>query len=60
MKLQDRIKAIADVKDAYWDSHQNRLVIYYSDSLDKVKILVADAIARANLQSAVDKITFIS
>lgn len=60
MKFTDRIKTVAGVEDARWDSCQNRLVVYYVGSLDKVKILVADAIAKAGLLRAVDKITFIS
>jgi len=60
MKIQDRIKDITGVEDAYWDSHRNRLVVYYSDSLDKIKVLVANAVMRAGLQRAIDEITFIS
>lgn len=60
MKIQDRIKALRGIEDAYWDSRQSRLVIYYSGSLDRAKILVAGAIGEAGLQRAVDKITFIS
>lgn len=60
MKIQDRIKTLAGVEDAYWDNYENRLVVYYSDSLDRVKIIVADAIAKAGVQGAIDKITFIS
>lgn len=59
MKIQDRIKCLPDVEDAYWDSYQNRLSVYYSGSFDKVRILVADAIAKAGLLRAVDEITFI-
>ncbi len=60
MKIQDRIKALPSVEDAHWDSHQNRLVVYYSGSLNTVRILVADALAKAGLLRAIDKITFIS
>ena len=60
MKLQTRIKSLVDVEDAYWDSHQNTLVVYYVGSLERVKILVANAIAEAGLQEAIEKITFIS
>ena len=60
MKIQDRIKAIEGVEDVDWDGSQNRLVTYYSGSLDKVKILVADAIAKAGLQWSIEKITYIS
>ena len=60
MKIQNRIKALIGVEDAYWDGSQNRLVVYYSGSLDMAKIIVADAISSAGLLRAVDKITFIS
>jgi len=60
VKIQDRIKALPDVEDVYWDSRQNRLVVYYSGSLDRIKILVAQAIEKAGLLRAVDKITYIS
>ncbi len=60
MKIQDRIKALSDIEDVYWDSSQSRLVVYYSGSLDKAEILTANAIAGAGLLRAIDKITFIS
>ena len=60
MKIQDRIKELAIVEDAHWDSHQNRLVVYYVGSLNTAKILVAGAIGEAELQRAIDKITFIN
>ncbi len=59
MKIQDRIKALIGVEDAYWDSYQSRLVVYYSGSLDRIKIIVADAVREAGLLRAIDKITFI-
>lgn len=60
MKIQDRIKALRGVEDTHWDSEQSRLVVYYSGSLDTARTLVANAIAEAGLQRAIDKITFIS
>ena len=60
MKIQDRIKALIGVEDAQWDGSQNRLVVYYSGSLDRTRIIVADAIRSAGLLRAIDKITFIS
>jgi|GEM_PF-4216435 len=62
MKIQDRIKALKDVTDAYWDNQRNRLVVYYSDVIppDTMKIRVAGAIRDAYLQEAVEGITLIS
>jgi len=60
MKIQDRIKSLPDIEDAHWDSLNNSLVVYYSGSLDRVKILVCGAIADAEVREAIDTITFIS
>ncbi|KKK55486.1 hypothetical protein LCGC14_3074070 [marine sediment metagenome] len=60
MRIQDRIKSLSTVEDAYWDSHHNRLIVYYLGSLDEVKILVTNAIAKAGLLQSVNKITFIN
>ncbi|MDP2917090.1 MAG: hypothetical protein Q8O16_04080 [Dehalococcoidia bacterium] len=59
MKIQDRIKALPNIKDAYWDWKQNRLVVYYTGELFRTRVLVAGAIGDAGLQRAVDTITFI-
>jgi len=62
MKIQDRIKALEGVEDAYWDSQRNKLVVYYSSiiPLDTIKVRVAGAIRDAHLQEAVEEITLIS
>lgn len=59
MKIQNRIKSLQDVVDCHWDSRQNRLVIYYDDSLFTVQIRVCEAIGLAGLQRAIDTITFV-
>lgn len=62
MKLTDRIEKIDGVESAYWDSHRNRLVVYYYVviALDTIKIKVAGAINDAFLHRAVEEITLIS
>ena len=33
MNIVDRINKISGVEETHWDSAQNRLVVYYSDSI---------------------------
>ena len=51
-KITDRFKGIIGIESSYWDGE--RLVIYYHNSvgLDVIKVRVADAIGKANLQGA--------
>ena len=60
MKVQDRIKLLAGVEDAYWDSKRERLIIYYDEltPLDTIKLRVIKAIVGVRLQDSVKEITF--
>jgi len=60
MKIIDRIKGITEVEDVYWDSHKNRLVVYYQNDMDVVRVKVASALRDACLQDSIDEITLIS
>ncbi len=62
MRIQDRICALEGVTDVLWVGKQNRLVVYFSNtiSLFTMKIRVVGAIADAHLQNAIEQITFIS
>lgn len=59
MKIQDRIKALKGVTGAHWDAPQNRLVVYYSEAVDAIKVRVANAIKEAGLIEAVESIILI-
>jgi len=62
MNIVDRINKISGVEETHWDSAQNRLVVYYSDSIpvDTMKIRIAGALHDAELQDSIDTTTLIS